>query len=386
MSNNFFDVIGVADMERVHSAVIGWMLSDQCNAFGTCPDGRRLRSELLQTIFKVKPNKWINSFNTITSFVEWNDLDILIVTEYNNKHQYWVIENKVKSSQHSGQLDKYVEFIQKKYPGAEQHFCLLSLIEEKPICTITDGWVNTHYKDLCSSLNEKLIGSAKSDKDHVILDEYVACISQLSDAVDIFLDKHTDYINVFTDGAKKKDEKINDSKSDSTSYISEHGLETIFQKCFLRKIMEIIIEESEKEFLETFYSFSITETHGTALVDLRYKTIDFNLFGVQRVNFGIQFQNGSFKIQILGENDDKTANIKTIDFINYWNNRANERWKSEWKVNPSKRNKKPYLSFTQKVSWWKAAEPWYRNSLNDIVNTWKNAIISCKTMINHLLK
>lgn len=384
MSNNFFDAIGVADMERVHSAVIGWMLSDQCNAFGT--DSLRLRSELLQTIFDVKPGE---CFIDIKSFVEWNDIDILIVTEDKNKQrQYWVIENKVKSSQHSGQLDKYVEIIKTKHPGAEQHFCLLSLIKETPICSKGITWLNRQYKELSDFLNSKLKqtdNSAKCNKDHVILDEYVACISQLSDAVDKFLNKHADYINVFTDGAKKKDEKNNDSKSDAASYISEHGLETIFQKCFLRIIIEKIIEECGKEFLETFYSFSITETHGTALVDLRYKTIDFHQYGVQRVNFGIQFQNGSFKIQILGENDDKTANIKTTGFIDYWNNRANECWKSDWKENPSKKNKKPYLSFTQKESWWKAAEPWYINSLNDIVNTWKNAIISCRMMIDQLI-
>ena len=181
MSNNFFDVIGVADMERVHSAVIGWMLSDQCNAFGTCPDGRRLRSELLQTIFKVKPNKWINSFNTITSFVEWNDLDILIVTEYNNKHQYWVIENKVKSSQHSGQLDKYVEFIQKKYPGAEQHFCLLSLIEEKPIAVpisrIFFELCSFMYLQINSLLSSCMIGTAFLIANFLI--ESVSCICAL---------------------------------------------------------------------------------------------------------------------------------------------------------------------------------------------------------------
>lgn len=383
MSNNFFEVIGVADMERVHSAVIGWMLSDQCNAFGT--DSLRLRSELLQTIFDVKPGK---CFIEIKSFVEWNDIDILIVTEDENKEkQYWVIENKVKSSQHSGQLDKYVEIIQTEHPGAEQHFCLLSLIKETPICSKGFTWLNRQYKELSDSLKPKLEqtdSSAKCNKDHVILDEYVACISQLSDVVDTFLNNHTAYINVFTDGAKKKEEKNNDSKSNVASYISEHGLETIFQKCFLRKIMEIIIKKSEKEFLKTFYSFSISETHGTALVDLRYKTIDFNQFGVQRVNFGIQFQNGSFKIQILGENDDKTVNIETNCFIDHWNNEAKNRWKSEWKKNPSKKNKKPYLSFTQKESWWKAAEPWYNNSLKDIVNTWETAFFSCKKMIDQL--
>ena len=380
MSNNFFDVIGVADMERVHSAVIGWMLSDQCNAFGT--DSLRLRSELLQTIFDVKPGK---CFIEIKSFVEWNDIDILIVTEDENKEkQYWVIENKVKSSQHSGQLDKYVEIIKNKYEGAEHHFCLLSLIEETPICSTGVTWVNTQYKKLCEELNKKLQNSsAQCDKDHVILNEYVACISQLSNAVNEFLREQTAYSNVFTDGAKKKGEKKNNSKSDTISYISEHGLETIFQKCFLRKV----IEDCGKEFLKPFYSFSITETHGTALVDLRYMTINFNQFDVQRVNFGIQFQNGSFKIQILGENDNKTANIKTVEFINFWDNKAKNLWGSAWKKNPSKGNKKPYLSFTQIESWWESCkQPWYQNAPEDIVKVWKGAFDSCKTMIDELMK
>ena len=32
--SNFFNSIGMADMEKVHSAVIGWILSDKCTAFG----------------------------------------------------------------------------------------------------------------------------------------------------------------------------------------------------------------------------------------------------------------------------------------------------------------------------------------------------------------
>lgn len=47
--HNFFDAIGVADMEKVHSAVIGWMLSDKCLAFSI-----ETRSKLLQDIFEVK--------------------------------------------------------------------------------------------------------------------------------------------------------------------------------------------------------------------------------------------------------------------------------------------------------------------------------------------
>ena len=51
--SNFFDAIGVADMEKVHSAVIGWMLSDNCTAFGEVENGRKIRSALLQKIFGI---------------------------------------------------------------------------------------------------------------------------------------------------------------------------------------------------------------------------------------------------------------------------------------------------------------------------------------------
>ncbi len=30
MNGSFFDRIGIADMEKVHSAVIGWIFSDEC--------------------------------------------------------------------------------------------------------------------------------------------------------------------------------------------------------------------------------------------------------------------------------------------------------------------------------------------------------------------
>ncbi len=49
---NFFNAIGVADMEKVHSAVIGWILSDKCEAFGIDK-----KSELLCQLFDQQPNR-----------------------------------------------------------------------------------------------------------------------------------------------------------------------------------------------------------------------------------------------------------------------------------------------------------------------------------------
>ena len=48
MNGSFFDKIGVADMEKVHSAVIGWMFSDDC-----CALNKQQKSELLCSLFSI---------------------------------------------------------------------------------------------------------------------------------------------------------------------------------------------------------------------------------------------------------------------------------------------------------------------------------------------
>ena len=151
---NFFNAIGVADMERVHSAVIGWMLSDDCEAFGTGQKGKEVKSKLLCSIFGITP---FCVFDEIKVNVEVYDIDILITTKLGPVKECWVIENKIKSNQHDNQLDKYVRIINgvemtkgkvsepitEKYKLIEskyQHYCLLSLINEAPLGLYKDKW------------------------------------------------------------------------------------------------------------------------------------------------------------------------------------------------------------------------------------------------------
>lgn len=51
MNGSFFDKIGVADMEKVHSAVIGWMFSNDC-----CALNKQQKSELLCSFTTVRLN------------------------------------------------------------------------------------------------------------------------------------------------------------------------------------------------------------------------------------------------------------------------------------------------------------------------------------------
>ena len=105
---NFFNAIGMADMEKVHSAMIAWILDDEndqslinnngqaISSFSTLPI--KERSSLLCNLFSISPTK---DFQSIKTHVEWNDIDIMIETkDTNGINEIWVIENKLKSQEH----------------------------------------------------------------------------------------------------------------------------------------------------------------------------------------------------------------------------------------------------------------------------------------------
>lgn len=251
---NFFNAIGVADMERVHSAMIAWILDDENDntLSSTNPSpfttfSKIERSCLLCELFGVDKKE----FQSIKTHVEWYDIDILIETEdFDGNEEVWVIENKVKSNQHSNQLDKYVNIIKgnEKTKGnkplctknIKQHYCFLTLIEEKPQGTHSNLWHNCLYSNFYGWLIKLTLSG--------IVKEYADCLSELTGALKDFLNKYQDYKNVFSDGSKKKEDKDlvqikNNNKGQYAPYIAEYGLETIFQKCFLAEMWKKYIGE-----------------------------------------------------------------------------------------------------------------------------------------------
>ncbi len=268
--SNFFNAIGVADMEKIHSAVIGWMLSDKCKALDP-----KAKSALLCNLFKEN----IRIFKNIVVQVEVYNIDVLIETEDNQGNkECWVIENKIKSNQHSNQLDKYVEIIKgnalttgKKpittnYKNIPAHYCFLTLIPESPRGNHAKVWKNLQYKDFLNLLDNAL----KNGNNHVdayLLTEYASCLSEMTSALNDFLKQPKAYPYVFTDGSKKKTQKnmvaIGKSNGKFASYIAECGLETIFQKCLLSHLFNNLpIHANFKDWRDNLV---IEEWHGTAM-------------------------------------------------------------------------------------------------------------------------
>lgn len=381
--NNFFDAIGIADMEKVHSAVIGWMLSCNCSAFNITT-----KSELLQNIFHVEKDDRVEKFDSIEVYIEWRNIDILILTE----NKCWVIENKIKSSQHSDQLNRYAKILNcqklmsptqfqkylddkdgfpinnlklkdNPYVSYEKAYCFLTLIDEQPIID-KDGveWKNIHYSQLSGFVEEALSKAKKDHKDYIIINEYLECIKGLSSALNEFIKNPGKYPNVFEDGRKRKEDK-EDKEDETQQYICTNGLETIFQKCFLSSLIP-------KTLFRELSRFKISETHGTAHVDFIYSPI-------QKVTFQIQFQDGTFKIQIIGDNLDPKP------FLEEWNGKLKKYLENHhgWSVNKSQKEKKAYISISK---YFFDKDVWFKLDLDTLQGRWNDAYEECTKMIEEL--
>ena len=387
-------------MEKVHSAMIGWMLSDKCNAFE--PNGKKAKSQLLQDIFQEEESARVDEFDSIKVIIEWKNIDILVVTKLKDVEKCWIIENKIKSSQHSDQLNRYVKIMDcewqmssrqylsyfkdstkfadkafkiNPYKDKDKAYCFLSLIDEKPIAADSVNWKCTQYSKLAQNLELALRGANQTNKDYPFVSEYLSCITKLNDAINAFLKDHKSYPNVFTDGWMQKEEKSKDYKG-LNKYISENGLETIFQKCFLS---HIIPQTKFRELKDI-----VSETHGTALVDFPYCSIG-------NTRFGFQFQDGTFKVQVLEEYE-KDDSAKIQAFLEKWEiifPKDQKQLKNTpfygWKKNESKEGKKAYISICKRQprkSKKNPQKPWYDYGLDDIRRNWDAAFDECKSMMD----
>ena len=203
----------------------------------------------------------------------------------------------------------------------------------------------------------------QNNVDAIILNEYRKCITNLANALDDFLQNHRNYPNVFIDGAKKKGQKPKpEGEGSYVSYISENGLETIFQKCFLSYL------NSQTKFFQN--EFNIKESHGTAFIEGYVKRNIKNT----GTDLGIQIQNGTFKVQIY----QPEANIKI--FWDKWDNVFQKIDLKNWKLNESKSHSIPYFSYSQSI------KDWHRKPIDEILKIWEEKLEECRNASEELMK
>lgn len=287
LNRTFFDYLSMAHAERVHSQVLGWLLS-----LNEAILPEKQKSSFLNSLFGLN-----EEFTKIKVETETDSIDIIIETNLGG----FLIENKLKSSEHSGQTKKYAE----RYPQHKKYY--LSLIGELPF---HNEWKAITYKHLRDSLN--LINISKSFRESYFLEDYQLTVNNLVTAYDAFLQNPYAYPNVFDDGVKTKHQKEK-YEDIIQNYIRVNQLETIFQKAYLHEMMKKID-------IDNYYE--VNESHGNALLQVVVFGVDYN---EKKYNIGFQLQADTFKINIASTNyhgssiseiDDKLLNSFKEVFLN----------------------------------------------------------------------
>jgi predicted CopG family antitoxin len=130
-SPNFFSILDVSKTEIRHSNFLAWLMTPN--------ESHNLNTVFirwfLKEVFSSDKVGWANEFSLdsinlhdVRVFREWHNIDILIV------HDSFVIgiENKIHSSEHSRQLKRYSEVIDKNFPKKKRAFVFLTIDGQNP--------------------------------------------------------------------------------------------------------------------------------------------------------------------------------------------------------------------------------------------------------------
>jgi hypothetical protein len=337
----FFEFIAAADAEKVHSQTIGWIFSNDCDVF----DYKEKSTILNELLFNFENKEDIDLIPNKVD-VETHNIDILITCG----DKLVVIENKIKSSQHSNQLFKYEYltannkqmawecYLQWKFPdeymkirakndessflneiqelqvnelyakdfkcdldiqGKKPFYIYLTLIDEEPQGT-KEKWIRVSYTRLHEVISKHLKNKEHHlDENFWILKSYLSTIRKLSSASISFINNPKDFEFVFKEG--KKSEIGFHEHNAASGYIKICKMQTSLQKWFYSKL----IEDVKSINLELFKTIvcSIGETHGTALLDFTFKEITIN--GKECVPM-LQFQGSSIKLALVGSSKTET--------------------------------------------------------------------------------
>lgn len=376
---NFFNAIGIADMEKVHSAMIAWILDDENDAtlsanqggvnslFSTFPIAER--SKLLCGMFGLLPER---QFKSIKTHVEWNDIDIMIETEEGNgQKEIWVIENKLKSQEHKSnvssdekqkwninadeiwQTEKYEHIICDNFPNDSHHYLLLSLGRDvaNSSSRCWKSYTYSELKDLLSYMNPKSF---------VLIKEYTDAISKMTDELKTFLNSGNNiskYPHVFQ--KLTKSEASNANITPEEKYIVENRLETIFQKQFLAMIVN--------NYISTIASIvRYDERNGIAMFIEPIKDID-------DYSLSIEFQGGTFKVGLLHKDYIKSNSYVYTKPLYDENGKVyplfNQLMKNGWRIakakNRSTGKAKPRIALDKSIVGKRMGGKWYRNLQNN---------------------
>lgn len=152
---NIFDALGIARMELRHSNFLGWLLNPRDSHQAGDSFCRAVLADMLRSMpADQRPSEFETLETTNLGAVEvrreWRHIDLLL--DFRDLDLLLVIENKIDSTEHSDQLDRYARTIASEFPGRHAIFVYLSATGETPSSEV---WHPYSYADLHRALGEE---------------------------------------------------------------------------------------------------------------------------------------------------------------------------------------------------------------------------------------
>lgn len=148
-SFNFFEATGAVRRELRHSDFLGFLFDPK--------ESHRLDDKFYRA-FCIKEDLTLSHEPIVTVSREWQHIDILVRDRANKI--VLVIENKIDTSEHSNQLQRYREIVDREYADYERRYFYLTKTGEEPS---DEAWAILSYVQIRSAVRDLAAGSHSSD-------------------------------------------------------------------------------------------------------------------------------------------------------------------------------------------------------------------------------
>ena len=172
---NIFETLKIVQAEVRHSNVLAWLLDPLSNHGVNTYFLKQLlkvfvtenKSNLAKTltIFDIE----MFSFGDVEIRREWKNIDVLIIIREESKKLVLSIENKVKSIEHSNQLQRYREIVEKEFSDFEKVYMYLTPDSFPPS---DDNWLCFNYTDISNIIDGLL--KYRKDSLNEMVEEFIS--------------------------------------------------------------------------------------------------------------------------------------------------------------------------------------------------------------------
>ena len=178
---NLFDALNISRQELRHSDCLAFLL----NPKETHGLGSALLTNLVSTLLESDSGSYTTSllweWDDAVLRREWNNLDIFVLNR--QERVTLTIENKVGSSEHSNQLERYENIVKTEFPSYTNIFCFLCADGNEPS---RETWIPCDNQQINSLLSEILITQTVSPQVLTLIQHYQALINnQMSEETEL---------------------------------------------------------------------------------------------------------------------------------------------------------------------------------------------------------